>query len=135
MTGQGSVDIEVNLRSYGSAEGMRPRFELVRALPKDIEANTKAANRPSSSPVLAVGGEKGAVAENLKLLFMNVQSAVVANSGHFVPEEAPDALATLVLAFFRGSRGGRRKLSTLTITLNRGTYALQLANPACRRRA
>lgn len=96
-------DIEVYLRSYGSPDGMRPGFELVRALPKDLEANTKAANRPSSSPVLAIGGEKGmgtAVAENLKPLFTNVRGAVVANAGHFVPEEAPDALANLVLAFF-----------------------------------
>ncbi len=97
-------EIDVYLRTYGSAEGMRPGFELVRALPRDVAANARAAERPSPVPVLAIGGEKGmamAVAENLRPLFTDVRSVVVPEAGHFLPEEAPDAIATLVLKDFR----------------------------------
>lgn len=95
-------DINVYLRSYGSAAGMRPGFELVRALPRDVEANVEAAKSPAHLPVLAIGGDKGmagAVAANLKPLFSNVREVVVADSGHFVPEEQPEALARLIIDF------------------------------------
>jgi len=107
-------DIDVYLRSYGSPEGMRPGFELVRALPKDVEANTRAAGHPSRVPVLAIGGEKGmgaTVAENLKPLFTSVRGAVVPSAAHFVPEEAPDALASLILDFFHEAGGPSRPSS------------------------
>jgi pimeloyl-ACP methyl ester carboxylesterase len=96
-------EIGVYMRTYGSPAGMRAGFELVRALPRDVEANAAAALRPSAVPVLAVGGEKGmagAVAENLRPLFTDVRGAVVPDVGHFVPEEAPDALTKLILADF-----------------------------------
>lgn len=99
----GPSDIDVYLRSYGSAEGMRPGFELVRALPFDVEANTEAAKSPANMPVLAIGGDKGmagSVASNLKPLFSDVREVVVPGSGHFVPEEQPDALARLMIDFF-----------------------------------
>jgi pimeloyl-ACP methyl ester carboxylesterase len=37
--------------------------------------------------------------ESLKPYFQDVTSLVVANSGHFVPEEQPEALAKALLAF------------------------------------
>ena len=95
-------EINVYLRSYGSAAGMRPGFELVRALPRDVEANTAAARSPADMPVLAIGGDKGmagSVASNLKPLFSNVREAVVMGAGHFVPEEQPDALSRLIIDF------------------------------------
>lgn len=88
-------EIDVYLRTYGSPQGMRAGFELVRALPKDVAANTEAAKHPVDVPVLAIGGERGmgaAVADNLRPLFTNVQGKIIPGSGHFVPEEAPDAL-------------------------------------------
>ena len=96
------AEINVYLRSYGSAAGMRPGFELVRALPRDVEANTEAARSPAGMPVLAIGGDKGmagSVASNLKPLFSDVREAVVPGSGHFVPEEQPEALARLIIGF------------------------------------
>ena len=95
-------DIDVYLRSYGSPEGMRPGFELVRALPKDVEVNAKAAAHPVQVPTLAVGGEKGmadAVSSNLQPLFTDVRNVVLPGCGHFVPEEAPDALLREILLF------------------------------------
>lgn len=96
------AEIDVYLRTYGSPDGMRPGFELVRALPKDVEANSEAAKHPAGVPTLAIGGERGmgpAVADNLRPLFTNVRGKVIPGVGHFVPEEAPDALLAELVAF------------------------------------
>jgi len=89
------AEIDVYLRTYGSPEGMRPGFELVRALARDVQANTEAAKHPVRVPTLGIGGERGmgsAVADNLRPLFTDVRGKVIADAGHFVPEEAPEAL-------------------------------------------
>ena len=39
--------------------------------------------------------------EALRPYFADVTAAVIADSGHFVPEEQPEALATALLAFLR----------------------------------
>lgn len=96
-------DIDVYMRSYGSPQGMRPGFELVRALPKDVEANSGAARHPVDVPTLAIGGEHGmgaVVADNLRPLFTNVRGKVMPGVGHFVPEEAAEPLLEEVLPFF-----------------------------------
>ena len=96
------AEIDVYLRTYGSPEGMRPGFELVRALPKDVEANSEAAMHPVGVPTLAIGGERGmgtAVADNLRPLLTDVLGEVLPDTGHFVPEEAPEALLDKLLPF------------------------------------
>ena len=96
------ADIDVYMRSYGSPEGMRAGFELVRALPKDIEANIEAAKHPADVPALAIGGEHGmgsVVAENLRPLFTDVRGKVIPRAGHFVPEEATEALLEELMTF------------------------------------
>jgi len=93
---------EIYMRTYGTPQGMRAGFELVRALPKDVAANSEAAKHPVDVPALAIGGEHGmgsAVADNLRPLFTNVQGDVIPDAGHFVPEEAPTALLAEVLPF------------------------------------
>jgi pimeloyl-ACP methyl ester carboxylesterase len=98
----GSDDIDVYLRTYGSPEGMRPGFELVRSLARDVEVNTEAAKHPVAVPTLAIGGGKAmgaTVGENLKPLFTNVRSVVLPGIGHFVPEEASDELLREVITF------------------------------------
>jgi pimeloyl-ACP methyl ester carboxylesterase len=88
-----------------------PGFEFVRALPRDREANRLAALNPSVVPVLAIGGSESmgeGVASNLRPLFTDVRSVVLPNTGHFVPEEAADALVAAVLPFFDEVRDARR---------------------------
>jgi len=97
------AEIDEYMRSYGAPDGMRTGFELVRALPVDVENNRVAMAHRIDLPVLAVGGDRslGArVAENLAHLASNVQSAVVENCAHFVPEEQPAKTAELILRFF-----------------------------------
>lgn len=97
------ADVDEYMRSYGAPDGMRPGFELVRALPVDVENNRAAMARRIDLPVLAVGGDRsfGArVGENLAHLASNVQTVVVENCAHFVPEEQPSKTAELILRFF-----------------------------------
>jgi len=49
------ADIDEYMRSYGAPDGMRPGFELVRALPVDVENNRVAMARRIDLPVLAIG--------------------------------------------------------------------------------
>jgi pimeloyl-ACP methyl ester carboxylesterase len=102
----GQADIDEYMRSYGAPDGMRPGFELVRALPVDVENNRVAMARRIDLPVLAVGGDRSLgrrVAENLAHLASNVQPIVVDNCAHFVPEEQPAKTAELILRFFAES--------------------------------
>ena len=101
------ADIDIYMRTYGSPDGMRPGFELVRALPADVAANAEAAKHPAAIPTLAIGGELSmgtAVAENLKPLLSDVRGLVLPRTGHFVPEEAPDELMAALLAFLPATR-------------------------------
>jgi pimeloyl-ACP methyl ester carboxylesterase len=100
------ADIDEYMRSYGAPDGMRPGFELVRALPVDVENNRAAMAHRIGLPVLAVGGDRSLgtrVAENLAPLATDVESAVVENCAHFVPEEQPGKTAELILRFFAES--------------------------------
>jgi pimeloyl-ACP methyl ester carboxylesterase len=100
------ADIDEYMRSYGAPDGMRPGFELVRALPVDVENNRVAMARTIDLPVLAVGGDRSLgrrVAENLAHLASNVQLTIVENCAHFVPEEQPAKTAELILRFFAES--------------------------------
>jgi pimeloyl-ACP methyl ester carboxylesterase len=99
-------EIDEYMRSYGAPDGMRPGFELVRALPVDVENNRVAMAHRIDLAVLAVGGDRSLgvrVAENVGHLASNVQSAVVENCAHFVPEEQPAKTAELILRFFAES--------------------------------
>jgi pimeloyl-ACP methyl ester carboxylesterase len=100
------AEIDEYMRSYGAPDGMRPGFELVRALPADVEDNRIVMAHRIDLPVLAIGGDRSLgtrVAENLGHLASNVQSAVVENSAHYVPEEQPAKTAELILRFFAES--------------------------------
>jgi pimeloyl-ACP methyl ester carboxylesterase len=100
------ADIDEYMRGYGAPDGMRPGFEPVRALPVDVENNRVAMAHRIDLPVLAVGGDRSLgtrVAENLAHLASNVQSVVVENCAHFVPEEQPAKTAELILRFLAES--------------------------------
>lgn len=99
----GKEEIDEYLRSYGRAGGMRPGFELVRNLPRDIENNRDAERNPIRIPVLAIGAEKSmgaAVERNLRHMAVDVRGVVTADSHHFVLEERPAEIARLLTDFF-----------------------------------
>jgi pimeloyl-ACP methyl ester carboxylesterase len=78
-------------------------FARYRGRGREIEHNTRHLSRPLDLPVMGVGGERlfgAAVAENLRHGASDVRQEVLADCGHYVSEERPAELASLLLSFF-----------------------------------
>ena len=95
--------VEEYVRCYARPGAMAAAFARYRGTARQIEHNTKHLSRPLDLPVLGVGGDRffGAkVAENLRHGAANVGQEVFADCGHYVSEERPAELASLLLSFF-----------------------------------
>ena len=96
-----------------SPDALRGSFGFYRAINTTIAQNQERKNRRLTMPVLAVGGERSSmetVGVSMKLVADNVQTAVIAGSGHFVAEEAPEQLLAALTQFLapygEGARAG-----------------------------
>ena len=100
------ADIDEYLRTYTQPGAMRAGFAYYRALPQDAADNRANAERLKlPMPVLALGGAGGRgrgrePEDSLRRLALNVQGEVVAECGHWIPEEQPRYLAERLLRFF-----------------------------------
>ncbi|TDC01542.1 alpha/beta fold hydrolase [Nonomuraea longispora] len=86
------------------APDLRAGFGHYRTLLEDARANRAWAEGGGGlpMPVLTVGGEHNAgarLAEALRPIAPHLTSAVIEDSGHFVPDERPDDLARRLTAF------------------------------------
>lgn len=94
------------VRCYSAPGAMAAGLAYYRATPQDIADNEAALARGKlQMPVLALGGAKGMGRDMLCLESMarvaeDVRGGTVEEAGHWIPEEAPDALAAELLAFF-----------------------------------
>jgi len=104
------ADIDEYLRTYTQPGALPAGFAYYRNIPRDIADNRALLDTGFrlAMPVLAIGGGRaeargrgGEPEESLKMIADDVTGAVVADSGHFVPEEQPAELAALLLAHFR----------------------------------
>ena len=94
-----------------SPDALRGSFGFYRAINTTIAQNQERKNRRLTIPVLAVGGERSSmetVGASMKLVADNVQTAVIAGSGHFVAEEAPEQLLPALTQFLAPYRQGAR---------------------------
>jgi pimeloyl-ACP methyl ester carboxylesterase len=83
-------------------DALRGSFELYRAFPTIIAQNQQRKARRLTLPVLAIGGvESGGegVAGTMKLVADDVQGVVLAGTGHWVAEQAPEELLAALTAF------------------------------------
>ncbi|MGH3402797.1 MAG: alpha/beta fold hydrolase [Streptosporangiaceae bacterium] len=98
--------VEEYVRCYTRPGAMASAFARYRSRGREIEHYTRHLSRPLDLPVMAVGGEQGvfgaAVAENLRHGASDVRQEVLEDCGHYVSEERPDELASLLLSFFGG---------------------------------
>ena len=103
-----SDDVASYVQSYAREGRMNAAMDYCRRIMEDIDFNTSQFKRKLLVPLLAVGGEYSIpnMGESLRPYFQNVTSIVIFNSGHFVPEEQPDALANALLSFLRATRTG-----------------------------
>ncbi len=85
-----------------SPDALRGSFELYRAFPVMIAQNECRKTRRLTMPVLAIGGRESSgegPGNTMKLVADDVQTMVLAGSGHWVAEQAPDELLAALTAF------------------------------------
>ena len=90
-------------RLYSAPGAMKSGFAYYRAVFESVRQNRATAEEKLSMPVLAVGGAKwmGPMMEKMVApVAANLRVEIVADCGHFVPEEAPEPLARLLRDFF-----------------------------------
>jgi pimeloyl-ACP methyl ester carboxylesterase len=88
-------------RAYAREGRMDAAFDYCRNIVEDMEFNRRQFTGKLTIPLLAVGGEHAIpnMGDSLEPYFENITSVIIPDSGHFVPEEQPDALARALLAF------------------------------------
>lgn len=98
------------LRCYTQTGAMRAGFAYYRAIPQDIEDNRALLEQGPrlQFPVLAMGGavreRRGRAEEpeaSLREVADDVRGIVVPESGHFIPEDRPDAVIEALLEHVR----------------------------------
>ena len=106
----GPADIDEYLRTYTQPGALRAGFAFYRNIPRDAADNRALleSGLRLKMPVLAIGGGRAEArgrgtepAESLKLVADNVTGAVIADCGHFIPEEKPAELARHLLEHFK----------------------------------
>jgi pimeloyl-ACP methyl ester carboxylesterase len=108
-------DLDLYVSAYSAPGAMRAGFELYRAFDQDIADNRAAFARHGKLqiPVLAVGGAISTSGPVVAAMMEEVAEFVVGvripETGHWVPEERPDALAAALVDFLvepsRADRG------------------------------
>ena len=90
-------------------EALRGSFEIYRAFPEIIAQNEQRKTRRLTLPVLAIGGAESSgegAANTMRLVADDVQGVVLPDCGHWVAEQAPEALLAALTAFLAPYRDG-----------------------------
>ena len=90
-------------------DALRGSFGFYRAIPTTAAQNQQRMTRRLTLPVLAIGGgESGGegVAATMQLVADDVQGVVLAGSGHWVAEQAPEELLAALTTFLAPYRAG-----------------------------
>jgi pimeloyl-ACP methyl ester carboxylesterase len=99
-------DVAGYVHAYARKGRMDAAFDYCRKIADDMEFNARAFKGKLPMPLLAIGGDHSipTMGESLRPYFEHVTSSVIADSGHFVPEEQPETLAKALLNFL-GAHG------------------------------
>ena len=93
--------VDEYLRTFSGRTGVLGALGTYRAAFDSIDQTTPLRKRKVSVPVVALGGAEGLggqVAKGLALVASDITGETLSGSGHFVPEEQPDAIIRHVLA-------------------------------------
>ena len=102
------ADIDEYERAYSTLGGLRGMLGYYRAVFQDMEQNKNYAATAIGTPVLALGGEFGSAPDiygALRPLCTDISGGVVPHSGHYIPEEEPQALHSRILNFLKAKSG------------------------------
>lgn len=100
------ADRRVYAEEYAKPGGMRAGFEYFRNFEQDAKDFAELSRSPLSMPVLVQTGEKASGAfliEQTRLVARNVQGQIVAGSGHWLIEEAPNQVIPALITFLDAS--------------------------------
>ena len=89
------ADRRLYARAYAQPGAMRAGFEYFRNFERDAEDFARMGHTRLSMPVLVLSGEKAGgtfLIEQAKLIASDVRGQVVTGAGHWLMEEAPDAV-------------------------------------------
>jgi pimeloyl-ACP methyl ester carboxylesterase len=105
-------DVAAYVQAYARDGRMDAAFDYCRKIVEDMDFNKTHFKDKMSIRLLAVGGQHSIpnMGESLRPYFHAVTSVVIPDSGHFVPEEQPEALAKALKAFL--GRAARSRLYT-----------------------
>jgi pimeloyl-ACP methyl ester carboxylesterase len=95
-------DVNTYVQAYAREGRMDAAFDYCRRIIDDMEFNRKQFKNKLPIRLLAVGGENSIpnMGDALKPYFEDVTSVIISESGHFVPEEQPEALAKALMSFY-----------------------------------
>jgi pimeloyl-ACP methyl ester carboxylesterase len=96
------ADIDEYERVYRMPGGLRGMLGYYRAVLHDIQIHTELKTRPIEIPVLALTADFGSAPdlhERLQPLARDLRGGLIADSGHYIPEEQPEALADQLREF------------------------------------
>ncbi len=90
-------------RLYARPGNMHAAFNQFAAFSQDAKDDQIFAQKKLTMPILALGAEKSFGAQQAAIVRevgTNVEGGIIANSGHWIMEEQPDATVKMVRAFF-----------------------------------
>jgi pimeloyl-ACP methyl ester carboxylesterase len=96
-------DVAVYVQAYAREGRMDAAFDYFRNIEEDIAFNKSQFHEKLPIRLLAMGGDHAIpeMGDSLRPFFRDVTSVTIRDSGHFVPEEQPEALARALLAFLQ----------------------------------
>ncbi|MGB7102073.1 MAG: alpha/beta hydrolase [Xanthobacteraceae bacterium] len=95
-------DIAIYVKAYSTPDALRAGFDYYRAIETNVAQNARRMKTKLAMPVLLVAGEKGvgqAMIGGLTGIGANVTSQILPGVGHYVPDEAPQALVDCLSRF------------------------------------
>jgi pimeloyl-ACP methyl ester carboxylesterase/nicotinamidase-related amidase len=96
------ADRRIYAQAYAQPGGMRAGFEYFRNFERDAQDFAQLSTTPLNMPVLVLTGEKASgnfLIEQAKLVASDVRGQVVAGSGHWLMEEAPQTVIPAITDF------------------------------------
>lgn len=97
------ADLEIYASALRRPGALRGSFAYYKALFEDIEHNRVQMEHPLEIPVLAVSAERGyqgGATRAMERVASQIEPVIIAQSGHYIPEEQPAALAAALFKFF-----------------------------------
>lgn len=104
------ADVAAYIKAYKDPETLRAGFEYYRAIETNMAQNARRIATPLRMPILILAGERGAgqsMVDGLSGIGPDMSNRVLPGIGHYILDEAPNAVARDLADFFAGHAGGK----------------------------